>query len=62
MIQKYMVTIDSDKRITAKEVEDALNHGNGVFSLDFIHDDIVVAKVRKICSDMEVKIVRNNKM
>lgn len=62
MIQKFIVAIDAEDSITAKEVEDAIELGHGPFSLDSLHNEIIVAKVRKICSDMEVKIIRNNKM
>lgn len=43
MIQKFIVTIDSDEKLSSKEVADALNYSTGTFSLSGIF-----AKARKV--------------
>lgn len=47
MKQRFIVTIDSEDRITSREIADALNFGSGCFSLNENHDCIVVATARK---------------
>ena len=46
MKQTFIVTLEmsDDDNVTAREVEDALNFSYGTFN----HDDIIVAKARKI--------------
>lgn len=46
--QLTMLEMDDNTNVTAKELEDAINLSYGTFSLDFNHDDIIVAKARKI--------------
>lgn len=48
MEQKFIVTIESDEKITSKEVADALNHCMGLFSLNENHDCIIIAKAREV--------------
>lgn len=50
MTQTFIVTLEmsEDTNVTARELEDAINLSYGTFSLDFNHDDIIVAKARKI--------------
>ena len=57
MIQKFIVTIDSNEKISSKEIADALNYSTGSFSLSDNHDDIISAKVRKV---NEVKIKKSS--
>lgn len=55
MIQTFIVTIDSEKNIKSRDVADAINFSTGAFNLDFIYDDIIVAKARKIKNREEKK-------
>ena len=48
MIQKFIVTVDSNEKISSKEVADALNYSTGTFSLGNNHEDIIFAKARKV--------------
>lgn len=47
MIQKFIVTIDSEDKISSWEVAEALNCGSGCFSLNENHGYLVVATARK---------------
>lgn len=51
MKQTFIVTIEADAKITSREVADALNFGSGCFALEYNHDEIIVAKARKINKD-----------
>lgn len=48
MKQKFIVTIDAETEIRSREIADALNYCGGVFSLNFNHNEIIVATARKI--------------
>lgn len=47
MKQTFIVTIDSEDKITSKEVAECLNNTVGGYSLNFGHDYAIVATVRK---------------
>lgn len=50
MIQTFIVTLEMSEgtNVTAKELEEAINMSYGAYSLEFIHNDIIVAKARKM--------------
>ena len=47
MKQTFIVTIDSEDKITSKEVAECLNNTVGGYSLNFGHDYAIIATVRK---------------